>query len=100
MLHMEMEVGYCDHSMSIIPPSILRTKLIFFSRSATATLTVTVINLNDNPPQFVDESGVPVEAITVPVMEEILPPHTIYTLQVITSQQQEINIINMIIIPQ
>ena len=47
---------------------------------------VTVINLNDNPPQFVDESGVPVEIITVPVIEEILPPHVIHTLQVISSQ--------------
>ena len=47
-----------------------------------ATVTVNVINLNDNPPQFVTDEDVPQNMVTVPVLEEIPSPYTILTLQV------------------
>lgn len=49
-------------------------------RSDTASVVVTVINLNDNPPQFV---GAVLDMIRVAVLEEMPSPYTVLALQVI-----------------
>ena len=46
------------------------------------TVNVTVINLNDNSPVFVDEAGQPVDTVTHTLFEEIDFPFTVFTLQV------------------
>lgn len=46
------------------------------------TVNVTVNNLNDNSPVFVDEAGQPVVTVTHTLFEEIDFPFTVLTLQV------------------
>lgn len=48
------------------------------------TVNVTVINLNDNSPVFVNEAGQPVVTVTHTLFEEIVFPFTVLTLQVCT----------------
>lgn len=46
------------------------------------TLNVTVVNINDNPPIFLDNGGVPVNTVSRRVSEETPFPFTVLTLQV------------------
>ncbi len=51
-------------------------------RTDTATVNITVINLNDNPPMFVGAQGQPVDTINSQVSEELMFPFTVLVLQV------------------
>lgn len=46
------------------------------------TINVTVVNVNDNPPVFLDNGGAPVDTVTRRVLEETAFPFTVLTLQV------------------
>ena len=48
----------------------------------TVQLTVNLENINDNPPQFVDNSQMQIESVVVMAPEEVAPPLTVYTLEV------------------
>lgn len=47
-----------------------------------ANVTVSVINLNDNPPVFVRDGRIPIDSIGAMILEELPPQSTVATLQV------------------
>ena len=51
-------------------------------RMDTTTLTVTIINLNDNPPRFVDDSGMDVDQLEMNITEERDAGFRVITLDV------------------
>lgn len=63
-----------------------------------ATVTVDVINLNDNPPQFVNDEGTPLNMVTVQLLEELPFPYTIFTAQVSHFASNTIGIIRVMLI--
>lgn len=59
----------------------LRYISVFVCRMNTTIVQITIQNINDNPPVFVNANGIQINQVTVAV-EENLPGHSIYQLNV------------------
>ena len=80
LLHM------CSGTMTSQAALCSRATNFCIHRFDIANVTISVTNLNDNPPLFVDEGDI-VDSIDVQVPEEIPSPYTIETLQVFQQAQ-------------
>ena len=61
---------------------IIFTLIKCFFRYDSANVTVSVINLNDNPPVFVRDGRIPIDSVRAMILEELPSPYTVATLQV------------------